>query len=305
VADSDFDNRLILVTGATGRQGGAVARELHTRGFTVRALTRDTKRPNAQTLANEGMEVVAGDFDDRTSLERAMSGVRGVYSVQNFADGAGTEVRHGIAVADAAARAGVSHLVYSSVDGVGRNTGVSFHESKRHIEERIRALRLPATIVRPVFFMDNWTDMRDVIAGGTLRWPLRPSTSLQQLARRDLAAVVADAFEYPDAWVGRVVDLAGDDLTMNEVADTFSRVLGKPVHYVHVSWAEYRESMRDATGLELGDDFSRMFQWLDRGGPDCDVTGLRKERPQLLTLERYLRTGGWEAAASADTNSIA
>jgi uncharacterized protein YbjT (DUF2867 family) len=304
VAASDIENRLILVTGATGRQGGAVARELRTRGFTVRALTRDPKRPTAQALANEGMDVVAGDFDDQTSLELAMNGVRGVYSVQNFTDGADIEARRGIAVADAAARAGVPQLVYSSVDGVGRNTGVSFHESKSHIEEHIRALRLPATIIRPVFFMDNWTDMRDVIAGGTLRWPLHPSTSLQQLARRDLAAVVADAFEYPDAWLGRVVDLAGDELTMNEVADTFTSVLGKPVRYVHVSWAEYREAMRDATGIELGDDFSRMFQWLDRGGPDCDVANLRKERPQLLTLERYLRTSGWEAAATADTDSV-
>ena len=163
--------RAILVTGATGQQGGAVVRHLRTQGFAVRALTRDGQSPAARALAAEGVEVVQGDLDDRASLDRALAGAYGVYSVQNFAlTGVEGEVRQGTTLADAAKATGIQHFVYSSVGSADRQTGIPHFESKFRIEEHIRAIDLPHTILRPVFFMENFGYARDAILGGTLAW---------------------------------------------------------------------------------------------------------------------------------------
>src|SRR5262245_4536778 len=117
--------KTILVTGATGLQGGSVVRALQKKGgFTVRALTRDASSPKAAKLKEKGVEVMAGDLDDRASLDAAMRGAHGVFSVQTIGKKEGDEQRQGIAVAEAAAAAKVEHLVYSSVDGAERKTGI-------------------------------------------------------------------------------------------------------------------------------------------------------------------------------------
>src|SRR6266511_2913316 len=124
-------NRLILVTGATGHQGGAVLKHLRKKGFPVRILTRDPDKPEARKLVGSGTEVVRGDLNDQGTLTRALEGVYGVYSVQaaNFGD-IENEVRQGINLADAAARSRINHLVYSSVASAHKNTGIPHFDSK-------------------------------------------------------------------------------------------------------------------------------------------------------------------------------
>jgi uncharacterized protein YbjT (DUF2867 family) len=145
------DGKIVLVTGATGRQGGATARELSSRGWTVHALVRDPDKPEAQALRRHGVTLVRGDMEDPAGLDAALRGVYGVYSVQTFTgpDGLTGEVRQGKAVAEAAARAGVTHFVYGSVDGSDRSSGVAHFETKGEVEKRIAALGLPATVLRP------------------------------------------------------------------------------------------------------------------------------------------------------------
>src|SRR5512133_711119 len=112
------ENKIIVVTGAAGKQGGAVARHLLSKGWKVRGLTRDLNKPAAQALRSAGAEMVRADNDDRVSLDRAMQGAYGAFSVQNFwipGVGAEGEVRQGKNVADAAKAAGIRHFVYSSV----------------------------------------------------------------------------------------------------------------------------------------------------------------------------------------------
>ena len=148
--------RLILVTGATGNQGGAVARHLlQRRNCTVRAFVRDQNKPAAQALKQAGAELVEGDFSDRASLDRALQSASGVFSMQNFQDGSEAEIRQGKAVADAASSAGIKHFVYSSVGSAERKTGIPHFDSKFQVEEYIRASGLPYTIMRPVFFFYN------------------------------------------------------------------------------------------------------------------------------------------------------
>jgi uncharacterized protein YbjT (DUF2867 family) len=188
-----------------------VARELLGRGFGVRALTRDPEKPAAKELAERGAKVVRGDLDDRSSLERVLEGVHGIFSVQNFWEtGYEREVRQGTQLADAAKEAGVSHLVYSSVGSAHRQTGLSHFESKWEVEEHVRGSGVPYTILRPVFFMQNWEIFgRDQILGGTLAQPLDPDKFLQMLAAEDIGVFVTMAFDNPDEWIGREVDLGG------------------------------------------------------------------------------------------------
>src|SRR5437868_13273745 len=150
-------DKMVLVTGATGRQGGSVIRHMLAKGWKLRALTRDTGSAAAKSLIARGVEVVRGDMEDPATLERAARGVYGIYSVQDFwSVGARREVQQGKNLADAAKTAGVEHFVYSSVGGAERNSGIDHWESKWEVEKHIRKLGLPATMLRPVAFMENY-----------------------------------------------------------------------------------------------------------------------------------------------------
>ena len=284
-------DRLVLVTGATGHQGGAVARHLLERGFQVRAVTRDPTKPAARALAERGAEVVRGDLDDPKSLEPALRDAAGVFSVQNFWEtGFDREVRQGIALADLAKGAGTQHFVYSSVGSAHRNTGLSHFESKWQIEEHVRASGLPHTVLRPVFFMDNWEFpmLRDMVLSGALAQPLSPDRPFQQVAVDDVGAFAAMVFENRDEWLGRDIDLAGDDRSISEVADTFGRVIGRPVRYVQLPWDQYREA--------AGEEYAQMYRWFEDVGYEADVPALRRLAPQLTSFEEYLRAHDWANA---------
>jgi len=281
------NGRTILVSGATGQQGGAVARQLLERGFAVRALTRDGDKPAARELAERGAEIVEGDLEDLPSVERALEGVRGVFSVQQFWEaGVEGEVRQGKALAEAAKAAGVEHIVYSSVGSAHRETGIPHFESKYEVEEHAREIGLPLTVLRPVFFMQNWEMMREPILGGTLPQPLDPDRPFQMIAVEDIGMFAAMAFEDPETWIGREVDLAGDEPTMPEIADTFSRVTGREIGYFQVPWDQFEEQM--------GEEYAVMYRWFNEVGYEADVAGLRKDHPGLISFEHYLRGHGWE-----------
>src|ERR687894_281917 len=233
---------------------------------------------------------VQGDMDDRSSVDRALEGASGVFSVQNFWEaGYDREVRQGKTVADAASAAGVGHFVYSSVGSAHRRTGIAHFDSKWEVEEHVRGLGLPLTVLRPVFFMQNWEMMREPILGGTLPQPLDPAKPFQMVAVEDIGVFAGMAFENPDGWVGREVDLAGDELTMPEIADTFSRVIGGQVDYFQTPWDQFEEQM--------GEEYTVMYRWFNDHGYEADVAGLRKEHPGLVSFEQYLRYHGWENGA--------
>ncbi len=283
------DARSILVSGATGQQGGAVAKNLLDRGFAVRALTRSPEQPEANELAGLGAEVVSGDLDDRSSIEGVLEGVQGIFSVQNFWEaGYEGEVRQGVQLADAAKAAGIEHYVYSSVGSAHRQTGIAHFDSKWEVEEHVRGSGVPYTVLRPVFFMQNWEMMREPILGGTLPQPLDPDKPFQMIAVEDIGVFAAMAFENPDGWVGREVDIAGDELTMPEIADTFSRVIGGEVGYYQVPWHQFEEQM--------GEEYTVMYRWFNDYGYEADIAALKEEHPGLISFEQYLRGHSWENA---------
>jgi len=276
-------DKLILVTGATGQQGGATVRHLLTQGWRVRGLTRNVQGAAAQALAAAGAEVISGNMDDRASLDKAFAGAYGVFSVQNFwlpDVGAAGEVRQGKIVADAAKAAGVQHLVYTSVGGAERQTGLSHFDSKWQIEEYVRSLSLPATVLRPVFFMENLTSPMMGPRDGVLANALRPTTSLQMIAVEDIGFFAALAFARPQEFIGKAIELAGDSLTMPQVAETMTRVTGQPVQFVEVPLEQVA-----AFSQETAD----MLAWFNDHGYEADIAGLRKLHPGMLTFETLLR----------------
>jgi uncharacterized protein YbjT (DUF2867 family) len=279
------DERTILVIGATGRQGGAAARHLVANGWEVKAMTRDGTKPSALALRKLGADIVEANLENPDSLIKAMKGIHGVFAVFTpFEKGVENEVRQGKNVIDAAKVAGVGHLVYSSVGGADRRTGIPHFESKWQIENLLVRSRIPSTVLRPVFLMENFyfPANRSAILSGRLESTLGPDKPLQMVASDDIGGFAALAFEDPDRWYGRAVEIAGDEMTMPEVAVAFSQVIGKKVSYERTGMETIRDTDRKA-----------MFEWLQAEGYRADIPELRKLRPELLNLEKWLRLGGW------------
>jgi len=281
----------ILVTGATGHQGGAVARHLVARGHPVTAMTRKPDGDAARALQGLGVEVVRGDFDDEPSLESALRGVWGVFSVQNTWEvGVEREEQQGLRFAEIARNAGVEHFVYTSVGSAHRKTGIPHFENKYRIEQRVRSLGFPShVILRPVFFMENWLGgwFKPALDQGMVAMAIAPSTPLQMIAVDDIGVLGALAFERATALNGRGIDLAGDTRTMPETAEVLGRAMGRTIRFAPPPIEEIRKASAD---------YALMLEWFDRVGYDADIPGLEREfEVELQKLE------GWAQRAVVPT----
>lgn len=284
-------DRIVLVAGATGRQGGAVVRHMLPKGWRLRALTRNPKSYAARQLAEKGVELVEGDMDDPASLERAARGVYGIYSVQDFwTVGARREVQQGKNLADVAKKAGVEHLVYSSVGGAERNTGITHWETKWVVEKHVRSLNFPVTVLRPASFMETYhiTEVEIGLLKGKLVDPIRGDKPYQTIATDDIGAFAALAFERPKDFIGLDLEIAGSELTNIDAAKVFSRVLNRPVKFQKLPLPIVR--------LVLGKEFNEMFHWFNSKGYQANIPELRRRYPEvrLHSLEDWLREDGWD-----------
>ncbi len=265
----------VLVTGATGKQGGHLVRELLARGHSVRAMTRNPESSAAAALAERGVTIVAGDFDDQGSLERASRGVDTVFAMSTpFEGGDKKETREGINIVRAAAKVGVKHLVYTSVAGADRATGIPHFDSKFEVEKEIRRSGVPFTIVAPVFFMENFLAewMAPGIATGSIALALPATRRLQQIALSDIAQFTALVIERRESFLGKRIDIASDELTLATAAAAISEVSGRHIKYTALPIDTLRQ---------LNEDQARMFEWFDRVGYDADVVGLRTLYPEV------------------------
>ena len=278
--------KIVLVTGATGTQGGAVARELIDRGYAVRGLTRNPDSERATALSELGIDVVKGDFDDAASLNAAMEGVYGVFAVTNYWEhGFDREVAHGKGLIDAAQKAAIKHFIFTSVAGADGGTGLSHFDSKAEIEVYLVNSGLDHTILRPVEFLDNLRYARDDIMSGHFVDPRDASKSHQWIAARDIGFFVGEAFDYPDIWVGAAENIAGVQMTLAEFVAALSEVTGVDVQYGQIDWDDYQ--------IAQGAELTEMVRWFDNEGYSVDVAGLRSRYPGLTTLRDYLLTEGW------------
>lgn len=284
-------DRTILVTGATGTQGGAVARELLDRGYVVRALTRSPDKPAAAELRELGAIVVKGDFDDRASLLDAMRGVHGVFAVTDtWEHGAEREIAHGSQLITAAEESGVGHFVYTSVAGADQATGLPHFDSKHEIEKRLASSGLDFTVVRPVEFMNNWRYIWQDLQDGRYVNPRDGSDHHQWIAASDIGFFVAEAFDRPAAWTGRTLEIAGDEMAIEGLVALLSEVLDRPVAHVQPTWPEFRAA--------AGDEMAEMYRWFAETGYDVDITALRQQYPDLTTARTFLERMAAETPAA-------
>ena len=271
--------KVILVLGATGNQGGAVVRHLLKTDFAIRAITRNPHQPAAKQLAQQGVEVVKADLADEASLLQALQGVYGVFSVQNFLQGGvNKEVADGKRVADLAQKAGVQHFIYSSVGGAERKTGIDHFESKWQIEEHIRSLGLPYTIVRPVFFMENLKALA-FLPISFLRSVLKDKP-LQLIAVEDIGKWVALAFTQPETYLNQAIEIGGDALTYAQIQAVYQKVYDK--RQTSFWLPPFLTALMGGMG--------KMFQWFGQAGFQADLTKCRALIKDTLTFEQWLTT---------------
>jgi uncharacterized protein YbjT (DUF2867 family) len=281
----------VAVIGATGQQGRAVVDALLEARVPVRALVRNPDASAAQALRARGVELVAADQEDESSLAAALGGVASLFFMTTFAgpEGPAGETRRGFAVAEAAARAGVPRVVYSSVGGAERGTGVPHFESKREVELRLGAL-LPATFVRPTFFMENLGQQLEPGAGGetVIRLPMPGDVPLQMISVRDVGRAAARLILDPSAIVGEGVEIAGAELTLEQVAEQASSTLGRPVRFEPVPVEVLGED----------EDLKAMFRWFTEvPAYRADLDATRALVPQISDFRSWLE-GVTDAAAA-------
>jgi uncharacterized protein YbjT (DUF2867 family) len=282
--------RTILVTGATGRQGGAVVHHLLNNNMVVRALSRTPLSVSAQQLVSRGVAVIKGDMADKASLLNAMKGCDGVFSIQNYFEyGGKKEVEYGKNLVDASMEGGIPHFVYSSVCGADTNTGVPHFETKNIIEKYVRKSGIPFTILRPVKFMENYyiPQVFRGILGGKLFDSIKSGKKHQMLAVDDLGKYAAAIFQEPEKYISKTIDLAGDELTNEQVASTMSEVLGIKVKFSRLPMFIVK--------MVMDKEIYRMFSWFNEKGFNADRNETRRNFPNLHTvgLKEFLINERW------------
>ena len=294
------DQLTVLVTGATGQQGGAAARALLARGHTVRALTRNPYGDAAKALAAAGADVRAGDFNDPATLTAAARGAdTAIVMSTPFEAGEEAETRQGVAAIDAVKAAGVGHLIYSSVASADRGTGIPHFDSKYAVEQHLAASGPNYSISAPVWFMDNlaapW--MTGSLLDGTLAIALDKDRALQQVAVADIGAFLATLAERREQVFGRRIDIAGDKLTGEAMARIICNAAGRRVGYYQVPLDAVRQQ---------SEDLAKMFAWFDAVGYSADIAELRSEFPEVgwqsfadwAAAYDWDRLGTWTAKAA-------
>jgi uncharacterized protein YbjT (DUF2867 family) len=268
------NQRNILVTGATGQQGGSLTRLLLQKKHKVYALTRNTQSPAAQDLRNRGANIVKGDLDDSDSLKRAVKDVESVFLMGTpFEDGTEGETRRGKLMADIAKENNIEHLVYSSVANADKNTGIPHFESKYKVEQHIKNLGIPHTIIGPTFFMENL--LGPGLEQGQLALPLSSSTTLQQSALENIGEFSALVLERRKPFLGKRIDIASDEVTGEQAAKILSNELRQRIRYVPVPLEQV---------YQANDDMARMYEWYEKAGTGIDISSLHHEYPEVNWL---------------------
>jgi len=274
-------DKTIFVAGVTRNQGKAVANKLIKNGWKVKGLTRNRANAKNHPLKNK-IEFVEGDLNNINSFREHLKNVYGVFSVQNFWEhGYDAEVAQGRNLAEAAKDAGIKHFIFSSVASANKNTGLPHFESKIEIEQFIKQIDLPYTILRPVFFMENFFRMKNDILDGRIVNAVESHTPLQMISVENIGDFTLEAFNNPDIFLHKEIDIAGDSLTLTEVAKIFSQTLKHPVEYIEMNLNDFEEF--------AGKEFALMVNWFNKEGYDVDINSLKENFDiELITFKNWL-----------------
>lgn len=278
------NSKTIFVTGGTGNQGGAVARNLSNQGFTVKVLTRNPDSAKVLNLKKLNIKLVKGDLNNADTYREHLRDVYGIFSVQTFENGVEKEINQGITLATVAKEIGVKHFLYSSVAGANLNSNVPHIDSKFKIENYIKQTGLPFTIIRPASLYENFLipQVKKGILKGKLVQPINRHTILQYIAAEDIGKAGTTIFKNSEMYIGRTITLSTEQLTTQQVAQIFSEVLNKQI--------EYKKLPALITRLFMGRSVYKMFKWIDEENRflEEDVDSTKKAFPNFLNLKTWI-----------------
>ena len=277
--------KTIFVTGATGKQGGAVMRHCLQQGFAVIALTRNKHAAKAAFLKRANVNLVQGNLDEPSTYKEHLKNIDGIFAVLDYTQGIAREIRQGIDLANSAKEKGVKHFLYSSVIGADLPTGIPHWESKFKVESHIKQTGLTYTIIRPTFFYENFLipQVKSRLVKGKLVMPLHKSKVQQYISTEDIGRIATQIFQHPDKYSAKTLNLASEQMDGIEAANTFSKVWNKPVRYQQLPGI--------ITRLAMGKDLYKMFTWINNNDALFvkDLDALHREFPQLISLEAWIK----------------
>lgn len=278
------NTKTIFVTGATGNQGGAVARSLINNGFRVKALTRNPDSTSALNLKKINAELIKGDLNDPDTYRNHLKGIDGIFSVQTFENGIEREIRQGIGLADIAREYSVNHFLYSSTLGANLNTGIPHWESKFKIENHVKN-NLPYTIIRPASLFENFLipDVRNRIKKGKLVSPVYKHVVQQFVSSNDIGEMSANIFKNPTKYFGQTLSLVAEEADMMKISSIFTEVLGKEIKYQKLPML--------ITRLVMGKNLYKMFKWINKNGGvfPKEKDGFEMQNPVQTDLKKWIK----------------
>ena len=279
-----LNSNSIFVLGGTGNQGGAVARNLLKNNFHVKVLTRNSDSPNAKKLKDLHAEIISGDMDKPKTFRENLKDVNGVFCVLTFDDGVEKEIKRGIDLVNLAKENNVKHFLYSSFAGVDIDSGVPLWESKRKIEKYVKTAGIPYTIIRPNLLFETFQFPR-VKAGilkGKLASPVKKDKFQQFIACQDIGKISVDIFSHPDKYLYKIITLATEQFNLIQLAELFSKVLGKEI--------EYQKIPMFITRMVMGKDLYKMFKWINQNDTFFmeNIEKYRTEHPDYLKFEKWI-----------------
>ena len=278
-------NKTIFVTGATGQQGGATARNLAEKGFRVKALVRDSSPSKISNLKHPNIEIVQGDLNDPSSYSHYLQNIDGAFALFTFIHGIKKEIKQGLDFIEACKQHNVPYVVYSSVIGADSGSQIPHWESKNIIEIALRNSGIPYTIVRPASFYENFLipDIRKRIVKGSLVTPYNKDKVQQHIGTEDIGKICAHIFVNTDKYLNKTITVGFEELSMDDVTKIFSEALGRPV--------KYSKLPGPLTYVFMGSDLYKMFNYLNTHDA-CFVKNLpavRSEFPFLSGLSAWTK----------------
>ncbi|HUR30088.1 MAG TPA: NmrA/HSCARG family protein [Saprospiraceae bacterium] len=274
----------IFVTGATGNQGGAAAEHLLKNGFHVKGLTRNPDSPKAQKLKSLNAEVIKGDLEHPDTFRHHLENVDGVFNVQTFEITVDWEIKQGMLMASLAKQYNVPHYVYSSVAGADLKTGIPHFESKLKIEDHIKQLNLPFTIIRPASLLENHLlkEVRSRIVKGKLVSPVNKNVMQQFVAAYDIGKLAAAVFANKEKYLGKTITVAAEQYDQQQMAAIFSEAMGRNI--------KYQKLPMFITRLVMGKDLYKMFSWINANSGRFikDLPAFRKDYPDMMSVKEWV-----------------
>lgn len=277
--------KTIFVTGITGNQGGAVAISLLKNGFRVKGLTRKPDSTKAKDLATQGIQIIQGDLNEPNSYRTYLKDVDGIFSVQSFEDGIDKEIKQGLSLADLAKEYGIAQFVYASVNYTDFKTGIPHFESKLIIENHIKQLGIPYTILRPAALFENFLipQVKSRIMKGKLSSPAKKNVNQQFISAIDIGNMSAEVFMNTNKYMGETISMSSVQMDMEQAANIFSKVMGRKIEYQNLPML--------ITRLFMGSDLYKMFKWINGGHAVItkEIENYRREHPEHISLEDWIK----------------